>query len=368
MNILHVSSATGLGGGEAHLVDLCRALIRRGHAVHVVVRPHTPLIEQLRAAAIPFELLRLRHSLDLASAWKLSRLIRRLDIDILHGHVARDYPVCAMAEWLAGRARLVLTRHHYLPLKRNWGYRRMFRRVAKIIAVSEFVRQQLIASLELPSHHVVTIPNWINLDQYRTLPDRHQARARFGLSAPFVVGLVGQLTPAKGQEEFIRAASRIAAIRDDVLFVIVGKEQGKETRFTDYLHGLVRQLALSHRVRFLHWVDDLPQLYAALSILVVPSWFEAFSLVLIQALAAGVPVIASNVGGPAEIVVHEETGLLVPPRQADALAEAIDRLLNDGALRERLGRAGQQDVCRRFEREMVIDRIEAVYRNVLDSR
>lgn len=367
MNILHVSSATGLGGGETHLVDLCRVLIRRGHAVHVVVRPRTPLIERLRAAAIPFELLRLRHSLDLVSAWKLSRLIRQLDIDILHGHVARDYVVCAMAQWLAGRARLVLTRHHYLPIKRNWGYRLMFRRVAKIIAVSEFVRGQLIASFDLPADLVITVPNWVNLDEYRTLPDCQQSRARFGLAAPFVVGLIGQLTPAKGQEEFIRAASRIAAMRDDVLFVIVGKEQGKETRFTDYLHSLVRELALSHRIRFIQWVEDLPQLYAALSILVVPSWFEAFSLVLIQALAAGVPVIASNVGGPAEIVVNEETGLLIPPRQADALADAINRLLNDGPLRERLARAGQQDVCRRFEREMVIDRIEAVYHAVLDS-
>lgn len=365
MRILQVSSATTIGGGEVHVMDLCRALQQRGHDVHLAARPGSPLVERLGSGSITCHRLPLRNSLDVDSAWRLSRLIRHHQIDVIHGHVARDYLVCALARRLAGCSQLVLTRHHYLPIKGHWGYRKTLRSVGKIIAVSESVRRGLIASLNLPPDQVMTIPNWVNPDEYRELPDSQRARARFDVQQPLVVGMVGQMTPAKGQEEFIRAAALVASWRDDVVFLVAGEEEAGEGRFTESLRQLSCELAVSDRIHFLGRVEDLPSLFAVLTMLALPAWQEAFSIVLIQAMAAGLPVIASDVGGPAEIVTHGVTGLLVPPRRVEALAQAINRLLGDPDLRRRLGVAARKEVETRFEREKVIHQIESVYLDVV---
>ncbi|MBI3949101.1 MAG: glycosyltransferase family 4 protein [Acidobacteria bacterium] len=365
MKILQVSSATAIGGGEVHVIDLCQTLVQRGHEMHLAVRPQSPLVDRLASQPVTVHPLALRNSLDVGSARRIGHLIRHHQIDIIHGHVARDYLVCVMARKLAGRGKLVLTRHHYLPIKGTWGYRHMFGQVGKFIAVSEYVRSGLIASLKLPPNHVVTIPNWVNLERFQDLPDCQYARGRFGVKERFVVGMVGQITPAKGQEEFVRAAAHVASLRDDVLFLIAGEEQGRTRRFTEYLRRLAGELRLGERLWLIGQVEELPLLFAALTVLVVPSWFEAFSITLIQAMAAGLPVIASNIGGPAEIVTHRATGWLVPPGEADALAEAIAYLLDDPDLRDRLSAAGREEVQARFERERVIDQIEAVYQELL---
>lgn len=365
MRILQVSSATTIGGGEVHVIDLCQALQQRGHDVQLAARPGSPLVERLVSRSVPCHHLPLRNSLDIDSAVRLSHLIQQHQIDIVHGHVARDYLVCALARRLAGRSQLVLTRHHYLPIKGHWGYRKMFRQVGKVIAVSESVRRGLMTSLDLTPDQVITIPNWVNLDDYRERPDSLRARARFGVRQPLVVGMVGQMTPAKGQEEFIRAAALVASWRDDVAFLVAGEEEERGLRFTERLRQLIGELSVSDRVHFLGRVEDLPWLFAALTVLVLPSWQEAFSIVLIQAMAAGLPVIASDVGGPAEIVTHGVTGLLVPPRRVEALAQAINRLLDDPDLRRRLGVAARKEVVIRFEREKVINQIESVYRDVV---
>ena len=365
MKILQVSSATTIGGGEVHVIDLCQALQQRGHDVHLAARPGSPLVERLVSRSVTCHHLPLRGSLDIDSAVRLSHLIRQYQIDVIHGHVARDYLVCALARRLAGRSQLVLTRHHYLPIKGHWGYRTMFRQVGRIIAVSESVRRGLIASLNLPPGQVMTIPNWVNPDEYRALPDPQRARARFDVQQPLVVGMVGQMTPAKGPEEFIRAAALVASLRDDVAFLVAGETEERGFQFTERLRQLTRELSVSDRIHFLGRVEDLPGLFAALTMLVLPSWQEAFSIVLIQAMAAGLPVIASDVGGPAEIVTHGVTGLLVPPRRVEALAQAINRLLGDSDLRRRLGVAARKEVETRFERETVINQIESVYRDVI---
>lgn len=353
-----------IGGGEIHLLDLCRALSARGHHVQLVVRPNSPLPDRLGSTPVTIHQLPLRNAIDLLSARALSRMIRQHQIDIIHGHVARDYPLCLLAGKWAGRGRVVLTRHHYLPLRVNWLNRALFRRVGKVIAVSESVRRRLIASLPISADRIVTIPNWIDPDDYRQLPPAEQARRRLGLNAPLVVGMVGQMTPAKGQEEFLRAAALVSASREDVAFLLVGSEQGGR-RFTSRCQRLVRRLGIAHRVTFLDHIEDLSWVWSALTVLVVPSWQEAFSMVLIQAMAAGLPVIATRVGGPAEIVTHRVTGWLVPPREIQSLAEAIALLLDDAPLRERLGRAARAEVHERFDRSRIIARIESVYRQVI---
>ncbi|MDW8257036.1 MAG: glycosyltransferase [Acidobacteriota bacterium] len=362
MRILQVCSATAIGGGELHVADLVVGLRERGHEVHVAVRPGSPLLERVSPHVVAAHVLPLRNSLDGLSAYRLSRVIRDYDIEIVHAHLGRDYlPAIAAALW-SRRARVVLTRHHYLPLRRNFLSRAALRRAGRIIAVSEFVRRSLLTQFGLPETQVVTIPNWVRWEEVMPLPEREEARARFHLTRPWVITTVGQLAPAKGQEDFLRAAALLG--RGDCEFLIVGAASAKHRGFEARLRRLARDLNL--QVHFLGHVDDLRPIWAASDLFVLPSHGEGFSLVLIQAMVAGVPVIAFAAGGPTEIVAHGETGFLVPPRDVAMLVERMRELLDDSALRARLAHAARESVRQRFDRERILRQIESVYEAVRD--
>lgn len=366
MKILQVCSADEMGGGEVHVADLVRGLAERGHAVYLAVRPESPLRGPLAGVIASWHEMPLQNSLDLISARAIARLVDSNGIDIVHAHLGRDYLVAALAGRQTNRARLIITRHHYLPLKRGALYRWMLRDVATVIAVSESVRQSVIERLALPAQRVRTIPNWIDPERFKPV-DRDAARAMFRLRANIVVACIGQLTPAKGQEEFVRAAANIGRMRTDVEFLIVGKERGEENSFTEHLSRLALSLGIRERLTFTGHVSYLPQLLAGVDIVVVPSWEEGFSLVTIEALAARRAVLASNVGGIAGIIGDNTTGLLFPPRDVHALTDKLLWLVSDAPLRERLSAQGQRDVYSRFGRDQIIGQIEALYKEVIEG-
>ncbi len=361
MRLLHVCSAQEIGGGEIHLADLVAGLCARGHEVHLAVRPGSPLPERIGHLVAAVHTLPLRNALDGYSAYRLSRILREYDLEIIHAHVARDYlPTIGAALW-SGCARAVLTRHHYRPLRRNVLYRAALRRAGKIIAVSESVRRSLLQGLGLPEEHVVTIPNWVREEEVSALPERAEARARLGVTRPLVITTVGQLAPAKGQEEFLRAAHRLHQRRSDCEFLIVGAASRKDRAFESRLQRLIRELGLSQCVRLLGHVDDLRPVWAASDLFVLPSHNEGFSLALLQAMAAGIPAVAFAVGGPAEIIADGETGYLIPPRDVVALAERLQELLENPAERARVGSAARRVVRERFHRERILSQIESLY-------
>jgi glycosyltransferase involved in cell wall biosynthesis len=364
MKILQVCSASEMGGGEVHVADLVRGLAERGHAVYLAVRPDSPLRGPLAGVIASWHEMPLRNSLDLQSAHAIAQLALEHQIDIVHAHMGRDYLVAALACKQTNDVKLVLTRHHYLPLKRGALYRWMLGDVAAVIAVSDSVRESVIERLQLPSERVRTLPNWIDPERFKPA-DRDAARAMFRVRSNIVVACIGQLSQAKGQEEFVRAAASLSRIRTDVEFLIAGQERDEGAPFTKHLAGLADSLGLSDRVRFLGRVRHMPEFLAAVDVVVVPSWDEGFSLVTIEAMAARRAVLASNAGGIAGIIRDNVTGLLVPPRDVHALTDKLLWLVSDAPLRERLSVQGQRDVYTRFGRDQIIDQIESLYMEVI---
>jgi L-malate glycosyltransferase len=367
MRVLHVCSAEGIGGGEAHVADLARALVDRGIEVDLAVRPSSalPAFVGETTPGLVWHRVPLRNSLDLASVRALGTIISTREIDLVHAHVARDYPVSALA-CRGGRAELVLTRHHYLPIKGNTLYRKLLAR-ATIIAVSESVRKTVIESLRFPADRVVTISNWIDLAKFDARRDRASERRTRGITRRVAIGLIGQIVPLKGHEEFVRAAARVVAERTDVEFLVFGVDREKGAPFERKLTELVRKLGVSDAIRFMGFDDDLIGALAALDVVAVPSWNEAFSLVTAEAMAAGRAVVASRVGALVDLVTHEETGLLISPRDPSALADAIMRLAADPALAERLGNEARRSASR-FAREPRVDEIVTLYERSLVGR
>lgn len=364
MKILQVCSAEQMGGGERHVADLTRALIERGHSLHLAVRESSPLPAVLVDLPVTWHQLGLRNALDIPSAFSLATLVRRYQIDLLHAHVARDYPVCGLAARLAPEVRLFLTRHHFHPLRANPIYRWALGRTERFLAVSSSVATGLAGSFPDLAPRLSIIPNWLDPLVLEGARPRDEARHALGITRPLAVGLLGQLTPLKRQDLFLDAVGQLVeeGLTDEAEFLLIGAPGPDDHSYAADLRARVETMQESSgQVRLLGYVPALPSLLSAFDVIVAPSTNEAFSLVLIEAMASGAAVIASRTGGMAEIVEDEATGLLIPPNDLHSLTHALAQLLSAPSLRSRLGQAASQVARKRFARTDILDQIESLY-------
>ena len=365
MRILQISSAQSLGGGERHLADLANGLARRGHDVYVALRPNSPLIKELAGLATEnITTLPLRNSLDATSAQGLARLVRRKKIQIVHAHMARDYPLAAYATRTNAGSSLIITRHVLFPLSRL--HRITLSRAARIIAVSRAVAARIKVDAIVPAEKISVVLNGIDtarFSQARASFNRLEFLERWQLPADsLLVGTVGELTPLKGQAEIIRAAPQLLKQVPKAQFIIAGIDHSRAKQHQTQLEQLIKELNLTAQVRLVGWLDDLAGLYCALDVFVSASHTESFGLAIAEAMASGAAVVATETEGASELIKMGETGLLVPIGNVDALAESVLLLLRDDEERVRLGVAAQQAAAANFSLERMIVETEAIYR------
>ena len=368
LRILQISSAESLGGGERHLADLANGLVDRGHDVFVALRPRSALSEELtKVPKQNITTLALRNSLDVRSARELAKLARKKDIQIVHAHMARDYPLAAYAARLNSVARLILTRHVLFPLNRL--HRLTFARASRIIAVSQAVASQLRADKVALTDKISVVLNGIDVRRFALAREQFQRREflrRWQLpEQSILVGTVGELTPLKGHQDFLLAAAQISKQITGCNFIIAGIDHSPDGRNEAQIESLIDELNLRNRVRRVSWLDDLAQLYCALDVFVSASHTESFGLAIVEAMASRTAVVATETAGAREIVRDEETGLLTRIGNPNALATAIQSLLSDEANRVRIAAAAQRDVAERFSLERMIDETEKIYRATL---
>lgn len=371
MKILQLSSARTFGGGERHFADLSNALAARGHDVYAALSPASPLRERL--ARIPDANIitpTLRNALDLVSALQLARFIRDHRIEIVHAHLARDYPLAAYAARRAGgRVPFILTRH--VPFALNRLHKFTLANVARVIAVSEGVARGLRARRIFPGEKIRVIPNGISVAQLDdALKDFDRARFRRTLpasAAALLVGMVGELSPVKGQEEFVRAAATI--IRREnftrAQFLIIGEDKSTRAPTRTLLEKLIAEHELQARVLLLGHAFELTPLISSLDLYVSASRAEAFGLATLEALMCGVATVATATDGSRELIEDGVTGNLVPVGDADALADAILQLLQNDAERARISERARESSRARFSLELMVEATEKVYREAL---
>lgn len=354
----------------------------RGHEVHAALAHDSPLGARLGSLpASNIVNLHLRNALDLKSAWSLSRYIRQHEIEIVHAHMARDYPLAMMATNRAARAtkpakraRLVITRHVLFPLNRLHAF--TLARVSRVIAVSEAVARSLIQQNIFPPHKLHIVPNGIDLTRFdaattnesRETFQQHtsQSRAAFRHSlqlAPdaLLVGTVGELRELKGHEEFLLAASRLAPRFPNAHFIIAGSDPTGTNEHRAALERLVAKLRLEERVHFTGWLEDVAPLLSALDVFVSASRNESFGLAIVEAMACGAPVVATATEGAREIVEDEESGALVSIGDVDALAAAVCAVLEDAGKRKRMSAHALQTVRERFSLTRMVEETEKIY-------
>jgi glycosyltransferase involved in cell wall biosynthesis len=290
--------------------------------------------------------------------------VRKNKIEIVHAHMARDYPLAAYAVRQNKEAQLIVTRHVLFPLNRL--HRITLSGVARIIAVSQAVASQLRSDGVAPPEKISVVFNGIDATEFgeaRRKFDRQQFLRGWKIpNDSLLIGTVGELTPLKGQAEFLQAAAQILKQHRNAYFFIAGIDHSQGNRNLTILEHLTEELNLTERVRLVGWLDDLAQFYCGLDVFVSASHTESFGLAIAEAMASGASVVSTETEGAREIIQPGETGLLVPVRDVDKLSKAILELLDNKDRRVRLGRAAQQSVATNFSVERMIDETEEIYR------
>jgi D-inositol-3-phosphate glycosyltransferase len=376
------------GGMNVYIRELSREMGRRAHTMDVFTRradadtPEITVIDErtrvIQIAAGPDGTGKsgVRRYLPQFTQGVLD-FQRREDrqYDLVHSHYWLSGAVGQelKAEWEAPHVIMFHTlgeaknRHHLTerePAYRIAGERAVAQGVDRVICASAGERDMLVRLYGVPAHRIAVVPCGVDTARFRPLP-RDRARARLGLEASEpVVLFVGRIEPLKGIDVLIRAAAQLEG-RFRVL--VVGGDDKDAARKAELL-ALASELGLADKVTFIDAVrhDDLPTYYSASDICVVPSYYESFGLVALEAMACGVPVVASRVGGLKETVQDGRTGYLVPWRCPEPFAERLELLLSNEPLRRSLGREGRA-VAERFRWSEVAARVEDVYHQLVSQ-
>jgi glycosyltransferase involved in cell wall biosynthesis len=357
---LHIDTARTWRGGQNQVLVTVLGLRALGHRTMLVAHPGGELRQRAREGLdlIP---LAPRTEMDLGAAWRLSRLLKQLKPDIVHAHdphaVAMAGLALSMSTQLA-KPPLVASRRVDFHLRGSRMSRWKYRQVDCFICASEAIRQMLVAD-GVPDARTVTVHEGIDLGHVDAAPRANLHEDLFLPHGAPIVGNVAALVPHKGQRHLIEAAALTVRQVPDARFVIAGEGELRPT-----LERVIREHHLEKHVLLAGFRPDVLSLHKAFDIFVMSSITEGLGTSLLDAMAAGKPIVATATGGIPEVVVDGQTGLLVPPRDHQAMASAIVRLLKDPVLRDRLGAAGLARARQRFSAERMLKDTIRVYQRV----
>ncbi len=375
LRILHVDPERHWGGGEAQVLGLTRYLDRAGHLSHVATPLHGVLAQRLQHDNLPVRPLSIRNHLDGLAGWRLRRLVRRERYDLVHFHTARAH---ALSPWLhALPARRLVTRRMDYPIKVGWLGRFLYgRQVDMVIAISSGVATALEA-VHIFDQAIRIIPSGVDTKQFLpTASQRMAIRRQYGLSADTTVILMaGALTKRKSPHTLIEAAAQLRPRCQQGRYA----KQTGQTLSPHYLicgDGPLRQelearvhtLGLASVFHFAGFCRDVSAYLAAADIFVHTPVWEGLGVAVIEALAAGLPVVASRAGGIPDIITDRETGLLIPAQDSSALCNALIQCLRHPDWAKTLGARGQAKVRTHFDIETTARANEALYYELLAAR
>lgn len=367
MRVLHLLSSTGFHGAENMAAELIRQLSVQGVDNHLgVFRSSNRSNLDIQAVTQRYiknsTVLDCHGRFDVRTVFALRRYINRHDIDIIHSHKYKTNLYALLAN--SGlRKKLVSTCHNWLGQSLAmrfyaWLDKRILRRFDMVVGVSSEIVAEL--SQHLPPHKILRIGNGIDIQKYRRPVSRDEAKRQLHIGNRNVIGFVGRLSPEKGIGYLLHAVSNLIKEGLDVCTIIVG--DGEQA---GALKDEARVLQIADHVIFTGNRSDTPMLYAAMDVFVLPSLQEAFPMVLLEAMACGVPIIATRVGDVAEIIEPDTTGMLVAMKDVIALQNAIKKMLTHPAEAERMSLAARAQVEQRFSSATMANQYSVIYERIM---
>ena len=326
--------------------------------------------EKARDLGVTYHEIQERGKFDPRVLRAIRELVQRYNINLIHAH---DHKTDLFAYLLRCRLRhkriaLVTTAHGWtISGIKGSLYRRLdmllMRRFDRLIAVSQATKALMVAS-GIPDHLISVVYNGIDTETWVSSHGQGNLREELGLKQAFpVVGYVGRLTAEKDLGTWLRAAAMLATWSPHARFILVG--EGRDHAIEDQFRAMAKSLGISERVLFLGYRADLLRVYSTFDLFMQASLTEGLSNTLLEAMAMGLPVVTTAVGGSTELVLDGETGILRQPGDPSGLAKALHALAGDPALRRRMGEAARQRIERSFSFAERLKRIEDLYEQVV---
>jgi L-malate glycosyltransferase len=373
--LLNVVPTFMCGGTENQFMTLGRSLDpRRFDLEFACLRRWGGFVDEIAERRIPlleFDIATFRSFKALAQQGRLARYIARRRIDIVHAYNFYGNVFAIPPARAAGAPVIIASIRdcgpYLTPMQKR--VQRYVCRLADCILVNADAVKDWLIDQGYDATKIVVIRNGVDLGRFNRRPEPGRLHHEFGFpSGAPVVGVVSRLHRLKGIEHFLEAAVHVLGRFPETRFLIVGETSPKERAYEGVLADAARRLGVAERVVFAGLRTDVPDLLASVTVSVMPSLNEALSNVLLESMAAGVPVVATRVGGTPEAIEDGVNGVLVPPADSGALANAICGLLADPSLAARLGRAGRHCATERFSMERMVRATEQLYHTLLEKR
>ncbi|MCX5700701.1 MAG: GT4 family glycosyltransferase PelF [Candidatus Omnitrophica bacterium] len=360
MRVLQILPELNVGGVETGTLDLAKYLVRQGHHA-VVVSAGGVLVKDLEAlGAVHYQLP--VHKKSLFTMFKaiapLAEIIKKEKIDIVH---ARSRVPAWIAYFAARKCKVVFitTCHGYYkmhPFSYVMGWAK------RVIVLSNIIARHMIDDFSVPHERIKLVPRSVDLEKFKYLsPDKKRGKE-------FNIGLIGRITPLKGHLYFIKAMAKVARVVPTLKIWIVGDAPSSRQAYKEQVQVLTRRLGLDHCTEFLGTQRNIPEILSHLDLVVLATTtHEAFGRVIIEAQAAGVPVVATEVGGVVDIIENGRTGLLVPPADAQGMADAVVKIFKDPSLARDFAEAAYKKVKDKYNIELMVKNTLAVYEEALSN-
>lgn len=368
--VLHIITTLDTGGAEHHLLSLLPKLQRKGYAITLVyLKGAGTLAGRFREEGIEVINLHMKGVADPSLIWKNYQLVKKGSYEIVHTHLFKADFYGGLAARFAGCSRIVCTKHNEDQYLRTPFFAFLARMIAgfnvTVVVISDACGRFMVDVAGIPAQKLRRI--YYGIDIAHGVGDDgclDQVLGELSIadSAP-ILASVGRLSPQKGQRYLLQAMPILVQRFPSIQLLLVGEGPAREE-----LLRLTQALDLERHVIFTGLRTDVMRLLQAVDVFVLPSLWEGFGLVLLEAMVARRPIVASSVGAIPEIVLDGKTGLLVPPRQPDHLAEAILDLLHNPARAERMGQAGRKRVEAEFSLDRMVAQWDALYEGLLASK
>lgn len=358
LKILHIDPEKNWGGGEGQVLGLLSCLSERGHLNHLACDPTGLLFPRAQGRGIITIPVSIRNEVDVRPVWPLRRRVRAEAYDIVHLHTKRAH---ALAPWLRIGTRgpvFLVTRRMDYPVENNWYTHFLYNRyVDGVVAISQKIADLLIEG-GVGKERIRVIHSGIDP---RLFAQKENSSRQKG--SPLIIGTAAVLEERKGHRFLLEAAALLKREGYPLEYWFAGEGSQREALQTQTV-----KLGLGVNVSFLGFISDVQKFLSQIDIFVLSSLYEGLGISVLEAMAAGKPVVVTRVGGLSELVESGKSGLLVPPADPRALADSIAKLAREQDLRANMGKNAMERVCRRFTMEQMALKNEGYYYDLLRRR
>lgn len=362
IKIVHISHDLDLGGLQRVIVNICKTIDHSVFDVSVIcLRGLGCFTSEIERLGITVYLVpQKKHGTDYLSFLKVAKLLRKIKPDVIHTHNTQPFIDGVIGALLCGVKRIIHTDHaRSFPDKRRYMFAEwvMSHFAFKVVGVSDHTSMNLIKYEHISASKIETIPNGIDPAAYQIQIDKSKKRKELGLpkSGP-ILGVAVRLCEQKGVSCLLKAMVSVVKHFPQVILIIAG-----DGELRSELENEAKQLGIQSNVFFLGLRLDIAELLKLFDIYVLPSLWEGLPMILLEAMAAGCPVIASNVGGVSSAIITGKTGILVSPAELVQLTDAIIKLLSDGHIREEYSKNGLKIFYERFDSKIAVQRYSQLY-------